>query len=44
LLITVDPQYKSDFEQIMVQNGLTDFIEPIGEITPKQQLTLDVIV
>ncbi len=43
LLITVDPEYKTAFEQIMTENGLSDFVEPIGEITPKQQLTLDII-
>jgi selenide, water dikinase len=44
LLITVDPDYRSEFEQILVNNGFSDFAEPIGEITEKKQLTLDIVV
>jgi selenide, water dikinase len=44
LLITVDPGYRSQFEKVLINNGLSDFAEPIGEITDKKQLTLDVVV
>lgn len=44
LLITVNPKFRKDFEAIMHTNGLGEFAEPIGEITTKRDLTVNVVV
>ena len=43
LLITVDPKFRNDFVKILTDEGFVDFIEPIGEITPRRDLLLDVV-
>lgn len=42
LLITVDPASRAKFEAILTENGLGDHAEPIGEITTKKELTVNV--
>ena len=44
LLITVDPKFRSEFEAILKRNGLGEFTEPIGQITDKKDLLLDIVV
>jgi len=44
LLITIDPRYRNEFENVLVEQGLGEFSEPIGEIVPNQDPLLDVIV
>jgi selenide,water dikinase len=44
LLITVDPAFRKEFEEVLVKNDLADFTEPIGEITMKKDLLLDIIM
>lgn len=43
LLITVNPAYRTKFEAILNENALGAFAEPIGEITKRKLLLLDVI-
>ena len=43
LLITVNPEFKAQFEDILVQHNLGEFSKPIGEITAKHDLLLDVV-
>lgn len=43
LLITVNSHYRSNFEHLLVEQGLGEFSEPIGEITHQTDPLLDVI-
>lgn len=43
LLITVDPRFKEQFEQVLIDHGFGDFSEPIGEITNRNELLIDVV-
>lgn len=36
LLITVEPAYKKQFEELLVQEGFADFIEPVGFMKGKE--------
>jgi selenide, water dikinase len=43
LLITVDPQFREEFEEILSRNHLSEFVDPIGEIVTSQELLLDIV-
>lgn len=43
LLITVNPDFRKHFEEILVDNNLGEFTDPIGEVTLQKDLLLDVI-
>jgi len=42
LLITVESRHREEFEEILRQNDLAEFASPIGEITERNELTVDI--
>ena len=43
LLVTIDPKSKSDFEALLIQEGLKEFAEPIGIMKKKTDKTVTLI-
>lgn len=43
LLITVNPGFRAEFEEILFRHNLGEFSNPVGEITIQKDLLLDVI-
>lgn len=37
LMIAVNPVYKTEFENFLSENGLSEFIQPIGKVTSRKQ-------
>ena len=43
LLITIDPNYKNEFESLLIEEGLTDFAIPIARMKSKGEKAITII-
>lgn len=43
LMLTVDPRFQKEFEELLITKGFSDFAQPIGKITSKEQHKVNII-
>jgi len=43
LMVMVDASYQSEFEKLLIENGLADFAKPIGKVVPKSENTIQIV-